>query len=454
MSSEIGVRETIFKRIGVHSHIRGLGLDEKGRALFIADGMVGQTKAREAAGIVVKLILEGKIAGKGVLFVGPPGTGKTAIAVAIARELGEDTPFVAMSASEIYSSERKKTEILMEAVRRALGVRVREKRLVYEGVVEKIELRRARHPLVPYMTIPVEARLTLFTKDDKVTLTLPEEVTHQIIEMGIKKGDLIWIDASTGRVFREGKARGVEKARYYDIDTKRILDIPSGPIKKEKEIVRTFTLHDLDFRFSIERSAVSIVSIFGIGVTKEIPSEIRKEVDELVKKWINEKKAELIPGVLFIDDAHMLDIEAFSFLSRAMESEFAPIIILATNRGIAKVRGTDIESPHGIPLDMLDRLLIIQTTPYSKEDIAEILRIRIEEEEIKISKDAFDALVEIGCNSSLRYAVQLLDPARILAMNEGRDEISRDDVLRAKELFIDVKRSVEYLKKYEEMFLK
>ncbi|MEM1555390.1 MAG: RuvB-like domain-containing protein, partial [Desulfurococcaceae archaeon] len=364
------------------------------------------------------------------------------------------TPFVAMSASEIYSSERKKTEILMEAVRRALGVRVREKRLVYEGVVEKIELRRARHPLVPYMTIPVEARLTLFTKDDKVTLTLPEEVTHQIIEMGIKKGDLIWIDASTGRVFREGKARGVEKARYYDIDTKRILDIPSGPIKKEKEIVRTFTLHDLDFRFSIERSAVSIVSIFGIGVTKEIPSEIRKEVDELVKKWINEKKAELIPGVLFIDDAHMLDIEAFSFLSRAMESEFAPIIILATNRGIAKVRGTDIESPHGIPLDMLDRLLIIQTTPYSKEDIAEILRIRIEEEEIKISKDAFDALVEIGCNSSLRYAVQLLDPARILAMNEGRDEISRDDVLRAKELFIDVKRSVEYLKKYEEMFLK
>ncbi|MEM1662275.1 MAG: RuvB-like domain-containing protein [Desulfurococcaceae archaeon] len=454
MSSEIGVRETIFKRIGVHSHIRGLGLDEKGRALFIADGMVGQIKAREAAGIVVKLILEGKIAGKGVLFVGPPGTGKTAIAVAIARELGEDTPFVAMSASEIYSSERKKTEILMEAVRRALGVRVREKRLVYEGVVEKIELRRARHPLVPYMNIPVEARLTLFTKDDKVTLTLPEEVTHQIIEMGIKKGDLIWIDASTGRVFREGKARGVEKARYYDIDTKRILDIPSGPIKKEKEIVRTFTLHDLDLRFSIERSAVSIVSIFGIGVTKEIPSEIRKEVDELVKKWINEKKAELIPGVLFIDDAHMLDIEAFSFLSRAMESEFAPIIILATNRGIAKVRGTDIESPHGIPLDMLDRLLIIQTTPYSKEDIAEILRIRIEEEEIKISKDAFDALVEIGCNSSLRYAVQLLDPARILAMNEGRDEISRDDVLRAKELFIDVKRSVEYLKKYEEMFLK
>ncbi|RLF73806.1 TATA box-binding protein, partial [Thermococci archaeon] len=40
-----------FERIGSHSHIRGLGLDENGKAKFVADGMVGQTKAREAAGI-------------------------------------------------------------------------------------------------------------------------------------------------------------------------------------------------------------------------------------------------------------------------------------------------------------------------------------------------------------------------------------------------------------------
>jgi len=37
----------------------------------------------------------------------------------------------------------------------------------------------------------------------------------------------------------------------------------------------------------------------------------------------------------------MLDMECFSFLNRALESEKAPIIILATNRGITNIRGTN-----------------------------------------------------------------------------------------------------------------
>lgn len=40
--------------------------------------------------------------------------------------------------------------------------------------------------------------------------------------------------------------------------------------------------------------------------------------------------------VLFIDEVHMLDIECFSFLNRALESDMAPILIMATNRGITK----------------------------------------------------------------------------------------------------------------------
>lgn len=451
MSVEIKIEKPRPKRIGAHSHIRGLGLDEKGKALPVADGLVGQLEAREAAGIVVKMIREGRIAGRGILLVGPPGTGKTAIAIAIARELGEDTPFVAMSGSEIYSSEKKKTEILMEAMRRALGVRLRERRLVYEGVVRELKIRRARHPLVPYMTVPKEARITLATKDDELTLTVGEEITHQILELGIRRGDLIWIDAETGRVHRVGKVRGIEKARYYDIETHKIVEMPKGSVKKEKEIVRTFTLHDLDVYLASQRA---IISFFTIGVEREIPPEVRKEVDEMVKKWIDEKKAEMVPGVLFIDDAHMLDIEAFSFLSRAMESDLSPIIILATNRGIAKIRGTDIEAPHGIPLDLLDRLLIIPTRPYKPDEIREIIKIRADEENIKLTDDALKELVKIGEETSLRYAVQLMEPARVIASSHGRNYVSVEDIRRAMQIFIDLNRSVKYLREYEEKFLK
>lgn len=41
-------------------------------------------------------------------------------------------------------------------------------------------------------------------------------------------------------------------------------------------------------------------------------------------------------GVLFVDEVHMLDIECFSFLNRALETDMSPILIMATNRGITK----------------------------------------------------------------------------------------------------------------------
>ena len=43
--------------------------------------MIGQMEARRAAGIILQMIKEGKIAGRAVLIGGTPGTGKTAIAM-------------------------------------------------------------------------------------------------------------------------------------------------------------------------------------------------------------------------------------------------------------------------------------------------------------------------------------------------------------------------------------
>lgn len=49
----------------------------------------------------------------------------------------------------------------------------------------------------------------------------------------------------------------------------------------------------------------------------------------------------MVPGVLFIDEIHMLDIECFSFLGRYLEGDTAPVLVAATNRGLTKIRGTD-----------------------------------------------------------------------------------------------------------------
>lgn len=69
--------------------ISGLGLKEDGTALTCSAGLVGQAKAREAAGVVVELIRAKKMAGRALLMAGAPGTGKTALALAIATGLKE-----------------------------------------------------------------------------------------------------------------------------------------------------------------------------------------------------------------------------------------------------------------------------------------------------------------------------------------------------------------------------
>jgi RuvB-like protein 1 (pontin 52) len=76
---------------------------------------------RQACGIVVDLIKSKKMSGRAVLLAGGPGTGKTALAMAVSQELGTKVPFCPIVGSEIYSTEVKKTEALMENFRRAIG---------------------------------------------------------------------------------------------------------------------------------------------------------------------------------------------------------------------------------------------------------------------------------------------------------------------------------------------
>ncbi len=443
---EIRELATKFERYSAHSHITGLGLDENLKARDIGGGLVGQKRAREAAGIIVRLIREGKMAGRGILIAGPPGTGKTAIAVAISKELGKDIPFVQVSASEFYSSEMKKTEALYQTMRKAIGVRIRDTRRVLEGEVVELDYNMVPNPYNPTQKIPESARITLATKKEKRSFSVGSRIALQFMYSGISEGDVIIIDKETGRVTRVGRAG---KEKKYDIDVEEVVERPDGYVEKDREYTYVVTLHDLD-EARARRS--TIFSLFS-SESREIDNEIRQAVDEQVKDWIEQGMAELIPGVLFIDETHLMDIELFAFMNRAMESEMAPIIILASNRGFAKIRGTDDVSPHGIPLDLLDRLLIITTEPYSRDEIRLIIETRSAEMGLLLDQNAIEKLTEIGYNNSLRYAIQLLAPANELARIRNSGKIEVQDVERAEMLFVDVSKSSAYLKEWEEKML-
>ncbi|KAF7870495.1 hypothetical protein EAF04_004239 [Stromatinia cepivora] len=430
-------------RTSAHTHIKGLGLRNDGTAERQAGGFVGQTSAREACGVVVDLIRSQKMAGRAILLAGGPGTGKTALALAISQELGTKVPFCPIVASEIYSTEVKKTEALMENFRRAIGLKVRETKEVYEGEVTELTPEEAENPLGSYGKTISTLLIGLKSAKGQKKLRLDPSIYEAIQKERVTVGDVIYIEANTGACKRVGRSDAY--ATEFDLEAEEYVPIPKGEVHKKKEIVQDVTLHDLDIANARPQGGQDIMSMMGQLMKPkmtEITEKLRAEINKVVNKYIDQGVAELVPGVLFIDEVHMLDIECFTYLNRALESTISPIVILASNRGMCTIRGTkDLISAHGIPSDLLARLLIIPTNAYEADEIKRILRIRVTVEGLAITEAALDKLTEHGSRISLRYALQLLTPSSILARVSGRNQIDVMDVGECEDLFIDARRS-------------
>ncbi|KAL6751304.1 TIP49 C-terminus-domain-containing protein [Haematococcus lacustris] len=435
---------TRIERIGAHSHIRGLGLDDALEARAVSQGMVGQVRARKAAGVILNMIKEGKIAGRAVLLAGQPGTGKTAIAMGMAKALGEETPFAMMASSEIFSLDMSKTEALTQAFRKAIGVRIKEETEIIEGEVVEIEIDRPEAG-----GVAKTGKLTLKTTEMETIYDLGVKMIESLTKEKVVAGDVITIDKSSGRINRLG--RSFARSRDYDAmgPTTKFVQCPEGELQKRKEVVHVVTLHEIDVINSRSQGFLALFS----GDTGEIRHEVREQIDAKVAEWREEGKAEIVPGVLFIDEVHMLDIECFSFLNRALENDMAPVLVVATNRGITKIRGTQYRSPHGIPIDLLDRLLIISTEPYSEKEIRLILDIRCEEEDVEMADDAKELLTKVGFETSLRYAIQLITAAHIVCQRRKGTEVEIEDIGRVYSMFVDVKRSTQFLMEYQEQYM-
>lgn len=429
--------------IAAHSHISGLGLDDNLKPKESAQGMVGQVKARRAAGLILKLVQAGQIAGRAVLIAGPPSTGKTAIAMGLSQSLGEGVPFTAIAGSEIFSLDLSKTESLTQAFRKSIGIRIKEETEIIEGEVVEIQIDRSitgGHK---------QGKLTIKTTDMETIYELGNKMIEGLTKEKVLAGDVISIDKASGKITKLGKS--FTRARDYDAmgpETK-FVQCPEGELQKRKEVVHTVSLHEIDVINSRQQGFLALFS----GDTGEIRSEVRDQINTKVAEWKEEGKAEIVPGVLFIDEVHMLDIESFSFINRALEDDFAPIVVMATNRGVSQTRGTNYKSPHGVPMDLLDRSIIIHTSNYSADELRTILSIRANEEEAELHADALALLTKIGEETSLRYAANLIAVAQQIASKRRSATVELPDVKRAYMLFLDSERSVQFVNDNSKSFI-
>ncbi|TKA67043.1 RuvB-like helicase 1, partial [Cryomyces minteri] len=367
-------------------------------------------------------------------------------------------------------------------------LRVRETKEVYEGEVTELTPEETENPLGAYGRTISHLLVVLKATRGTKKLRLDPSIYEAIQKERVRLGDVIYIEANTGAVKRVGRSDAY--ATEFDLEAEEYVPVPKGDVHKKKEVVQDVTLHDLDVANARPTGGQDVMSMMGQLMKPkktEITDKLRQEINKVVNRYIDQGVAELVPGVLFIDEAslsshsavssprlsalspqstlmlhvHMLDIECFTYLNRALESSIAPIVILASNRGIVPIRSSSSSSAsasasshedsslppsaHGIPPDLLARLLIIPTHAYTAPEIGLIVRARARTESLALSEAALDRVAAKGVDVSLRYALQLLTPASILARVGGRREVQEQDVVECEGLFIDARRSAALL---------
>lgn len=94
-------------------------------------------------------------------------------------------------------------------------------------------------------------------------------------------------------------------ATEFDLEAEEYVPLPKGDVHKKKEIVQDVTLHDLDMANARPQGGQDIMSVMGQlvkGRRTEVTDKLRMEINKVVDRYIEQGIAELVPGVLFIDE--------------------------------------------------------------------------------------------------------------------------------------------------------
>ena len=78
---------------------------------------------------------------------------------------------------------------------------------------------------------------------------------------------------------------------------------------------------------------------------------------------------------------------------------------------------------------------------------------RCEEEDVEMEDDALDLLTRIAMEASMRYAIQMITTSSLVASKRKAGSVEIQDIKRVYGLFVDLKRSTQFLMEYQKDFM-
>lgn len=199
------------------------------------------------------------------------------------------------------------------------GLRIKETKEVYEGEVTELTPAESENPLSGYGKTVSHVIVGLKTVKGTKQLRLDPTIYEAILKEKIVVGDVIYVEANTGAVkvlrtvhegiyiltFMQRVGRSDAYASSYDLESETYVPLPKGDVHKRKELVQDVTLGDLDAANARPQGGQDIMSVMGSLVKSgrtEVTDKLRREVNKVVKGYVDQGVAEVVPGVVFIDE--------------------------------------------------------------------------------------------------------------------------------------------------------
>jgi len=174
---------------------------------------------------------------------------------------------------------------------------------VYEGEVTEMTPEETENPLGGYGKTISHVIVGLKTTKGAKQLRLDPSIYEALQKEKVSVGDVIYIEANNGSVKRVGRSDAY--ATEYDLEAEEYVPIPKGDVHKKKELIQDVTLHDLDIANARPQGGQDIMSMMGQMMKPkktEITEKLRTEINKVVNRYIDQGVAELVPGVLFVDE--------------------------------------------------------------------------------------------------------------------------------------------------------
>lgn len=174
---------------------------------------------------------------------------------------------------------------------------------MYEGEITELTPEETENPLGGYGKTISHVLIGLKTVKGTKQLKLDPSIYESIQKEKVTVGDVVYIEANTGAVKRVGRSDAY--ATEFDLEAEEYVPLPKGEVHKKKELIQDVTLHDLDVANARPQGGQDVMSMMGQFMKPkktEITDKLRKEINKVVNKYIDQGIAELVPGVLFIDE--------------------------------------------------------------------------------------------------------------------------------------------------------